>query len=201
MVAALDRRGQGGLEGLPDPEAGMVQVIIDFSSPELLGDVVEWCEKRGVPLVSGTTGLTESDFSRMKKAAEKIPILWAPNMSLGIAVLNELIKGLSVVKEQFDFQIEEFHHIHKKDRPSGTALFLQNTLESEVGETVEPPIVIRGGGIFGDHKVWAMGQEETLCLQHTALNRRVFARGAIQAAKWLVNQSPGSYSMKDVISI
>lgn len=102
--------------------------------------------------------------------------------------------------EGYDFQIEELHHNRKKDKPSGTALFLQEKLQSAVGSPLEAPVAIRGGGIFGIHRVWAMGQEETITLEHTAMNRRVFARGALKAATWLLGRPPGFYSMDDVLN-
>ena len=100
----------------------------------------------------------------------------------------------------FDFQIEELHHNRKKDNPSGTAITLQNELAAVTKTQPPKPIGIRGGGIFGVHKVWAMSDEEVLCFEHQALNRTVFARGAVRAAQWLVKKKKsGLYSMKEVL--
>ena len=120
------------------------------------------------------------------------PIIWSA------AILTESLKVLGLLKGA-DFQIEEFHHIRKVDKPSGTALWLQEALEKVVGKTLNPALAIRGGGIFGVHRVHAMCEEETLTFEHQALNRKVFARGALAAAQWLKSQCPGQYQMADVL--
>lgn len=177
-----------------------LDILIDFSSPALFLKALEFCKANKIPLVSGTTGLPQDCHEKMTEAGRSIPVLWAPNMSLGIAVLK---KSLDVFKStpHFDFQIEEWHHKHKKDRPSGTALFLQAALEKVIEKACPPTMVMRAGGIFGVHKVYAASDEEMITFEHTALNRTVFARGALVGASWLLkNQKNGVYSMDDVIS-
>jgi len=174
------------------------EIVVDFSLPEATDDVISWCVSEKKPLVSGVTGISEAQRSAFKRAGERIPALWAPNMSLGVAVLTRALAGLGRL-EGFDFQIEEFHHSQKKDKPSGTALFLQERLEAAVGRDCPDPLAIRGGGIFGIHRIWAMGEEETLTFEHTAMNRRVFARGALKAARWLLTQPTGLYSLDDML--
>lgn len=183
---------------LAGAQPGACDVVIDFSLPEAIEEVIAWCVKYRKPLVSGVTGLSEAQKKAYQKAGEQIPVLWAPNMSLGIAVMARLLTNLKKL-EGFDFQIEELHHSMKRDKPSGTAVFLQEKLESAVGKPCPEPLAIRGGGIFGIHRVWAMGAEEVITLEHTAMNRRVFARGALKAADWLVNQPAGIYRMDDVL--
>lgn len=185
-------------EALDDRKASQVDVWIDFSSPEALKGVLKMAEKHKTPVVCGTTGLSGGEKKLLETAAKKIPVLWSSNMSLGVAVLNEALKSLAAVKH-FDFQIEEFHHNKKKDRPSGTAITLQENLESALGRDLPEPLAIRGGGIFGVHKIHAMSDEEVLVFEHTALNRAVFAKGAVQAAEWLVKQKPGLYQIRDVL--
>jgi len=173
-------------------------VVIDFSLPEAVEEVIAWCVKNRKPLISGVTGLSEAQKKAYQKAGERIPVLWAPNMSLGVAVLARLLANLKNL-EGFDFQIEELHHSMKRDKPSGTAVFLQEQLENAVGKPCPEPLAIRGGGIFGIHRVWAMGAEEVITLEHTAMSRRVFARGALKAAAWLLSQPAGFYRMDDVL--
>lgn len=173
-------------------------LMIDFSSPELFSEALAVAVKLKKPLVSGTTGLTDKQFKEIQKAAKKIPVLWASNMSLGVALLNEAIKLFSQIKD-FDFQIEEFHHNKKKDNPSGTAKTLQQTLEIAVEKQLPPIMGVRGGGIFGVHKIYAMSEQETICFEHTALNRAVFAQGAVRAALWLSKKKPGLYKMSEVL--
>lgn len=183
-----------------DSKKSKFDVAVDFSSPQGCLEALDFCIQKKIPFVSGTTGLSESEFKKIKKASQNIPILWSSNMSLGIVVLKKALQSLSAVAD-YDFQIEEVHHNKKKDKPSGTALTLQTALTKIVNKKLETPLSIRGGGVFGIHRVFAMGPEETLLFEHQALDRKVFARGALLAAKWLVNQRPGLYSMDDIFDV
>lgn len=174
-------------------------VVIDFSLPAVTDAVIAWCVANKKPLVSGVTGISIAQKRSLAQAGRAIPVLWSPNMSIGVAVLAKALSALSAL-EGFDFQIEELHHSKKKDKPSGTALSLQSKLADTVEQSLPDPVAIRGGGIFGIHRVLAMGEEETLCFEHTAMNRRVFARGALRAAEWLLSKPAGHYEMSDVLS-
>lgn len=193
----IENRIVAGLDSL---DAKDVDVVIDFSGTEIFDRVVNWCAQKKVALVSGTTGISADQKLTLASGARQTPIVYSANMSLGVNVLAGLLERLGPLKD-FDFQIEEAHHRHKKDRPSGTALLLKAHLDQAIGRSSEEPAVIRGGGIFGEHKVWIMGEEETLTLSHSALNRRVFARGAITSAEWIFGKMPGQYSMKDVLNL
>jgi len=173
-------------------------IVIDFSAPAVSVEVSQWCRKKIVPYVCGTTGFSEKQFHKITEAAKDIPIFYSSNMSVGVAVLRRALKALAAVSE-YDFQIVEAHHSQKKDSPSGTAKTLQEELTKVIGRTPPPVQSIRGGGVFGVHEILVMGQEETLEFKHTALNRAVFARGALRAAKFLIGQKPGLYSMDDVL--
>ncbi|MFN7729901.1 MAG: 4-hydroxy-tetrahydrodipicolinate reductase [Bdellovibrio sp.] len=175
------------------------QVWIDFSTLESFSANLKAAVKAKKPLVSGITGLTERHQAELKRASASIPVLWSPNMSFGVAALKKAL-AITAELEDFDFQIEEFHHRHKKDKPSGTALYLQKSLATYVKKELPEPLAIRGGGIFGVHKVWMMSDEETLCFEHQALNRKVFAKGAVKAAIWLAVQKPGLYTMDDLLN-
>lgn len=179
-------------------EAKDVDLWIDFSSPELLQKLLAVAVKHKAPVVSGTTGLGTKQLAALKKSAKSIPVLWASNMSLGVAVLTEAMRVFARIR-QFDFQIEEFHHRRKIDSPSGTAKTLQQELEAIVGRNIPAPLSIRGGGIFGIHKIHAMSEDEIVVFEHTALNRTVFASGAVEAAKWLFVKKKGLYCMRDVL--
>lgn len=173
-------------------------VIIDFSNPEAFIKNLETAKKHKTAFVCGTTGLSEKQFKALKVASKKIPTLWASNMSMGVTVLNQMLKKLSAIKE-YDFFIEETHHVHKKDAPSGTALTIQKHLEKSIKKKTKSVISHREGEVFGQHKVLVVGPEETLLIQHDALNRTVFARGAVKCAKWIVNKKSGNYSIEDVL--
>ncbi|MBC86979.1 MAG: 4-hydroxy-tetrahydrodipicolinate reductase [Bdellovibrionaceae bacterium] len=192
--------GERAIQNLSEADPGKVKIVIDFSLPPGFREALIWSKENGIPFFSGTTGLEDSDFQLLKEAANSIPVLWAPNTSLGVNFLNELIRHLGAL-DGFDYQIIEAHHNQKKDAPSGTALFLQETLNSVVKNPAPDPLAIRGGGIFGDHEIMAMSKEEVITIKHSALTRSVFARGAIKGALWLKNQAPGHYSMKDILGL
>ncbi len=201
-VCGVSREKVQSLKTVPTVDklvAKEIDLVIDFSSADIFSDVVIWCMTNKKPLVSGTTGISRAQKTKLAQAAQKTPVLWAPNMSLGVAVVAQMFQALKHL-DGFDFQIEEFHHSRKKDKPSGTALFLQDRLKKELGRTDLPePLAVRGGGIFGIHRIFAMSDEEMITIEHTALNRRVFARGAVRAAEWLANQKAGLYVMTDVV--
>lgn len=179
-------------------KAAAVDVWIDFSSPDAFKDVLKRAAEFKTPVVCGTTGFTAKEKKLLQQYGKLIPVLWSSNMSLGVAVLNEALKSLSAISH-FDFQIEEIHHNKKKDKPSGTAITLQENLEKAVHKTLPEPVAIRGGGVFGVHKIYSMSDEEVLVFEHNALNRTVFAKGAVKAAEWLVRQKPGVYQIRDVL--
>lgn len=184
-----------------DPnELADIDVMIDFSNAEAFQEALSLAVKGKTPFVSGTTGISNQDFKRIQVAQAKIPILWAPNMSLGIAALVQALESLKAISH-FDFQIEETHHRHKKDRPSGTALQLQQKLENVLDRKLPEPLALRGGGVFGVHQVHALGENETLVFEHRALNRQLFAEGALFAARWLARKKKGLFSMQDVLSL
>lgn len=176
-----------------------VDVWIDFTSPKGLTELLKATNRFNTPVVSGSTGLTSNDFANLKKYAKKRNIFWASNMSPGLWAFRQTMKGLSHLAN-FDFAIEEIHHSQKKDKPSGTAKTLQIDLEKIVNKKIATPIGLRLGGVFGVHTVLAASSNEVITLQHQALNRTVFAEGALMACDWLVNQTAGLYCMDDLFS-
>lgn len=181
-----------------EKRASEVDVWIDFSLPEAFEAMLQRVKTTGKPLVSGTTGLTPDQHAKLKSLSESQPVLWASNMSLGVSVLTEALKVLSALSD-FDFQVEEIHHNRKKDKPSGTALSLQEALKQAVQKDLPEPLAIRGGGVFGEHKIYALGEEEVLTFGHSALNRTVFAKGAVRAAGWIIRQKAGYYSIANML--
>ena len=181
-----------------DKKTEEVDLWIDFSLPESFEKFIPKIAKYNKPIVSGTTGVTEQQKILLTQAAKTCPVLWSSNMSLGIAVLTEAMEAFKKIKH-FDFQIEELHHIRKKDAPSGTAITLQQNLKNVIEKEIPVPLSIRGGGIFGIHKVWAMSEQEVITIEHQALNRRVFAEGAVFAGLKLAGKPAGLYAMKDVL--
>ncbi|MDE0151444.1 MAG: 4-hydroxy-tetrahydrodipicolinate reductase [Bdellovibrionales bacterium] len=175
-----------------------IDAVIDFSIPEVFMNTLKWCETNQKPLVSGTTGLNSTEEKKLKETSSKIPILWSPNMSLGIACFNEWLKKIPQTIKNWDIQISETHHRFKKDAPSGTALFLHQTLESQNIKSPTPHST-REGDVHGVHKVSFTGTDETLSIEHIAQDRKVFARGALDASVWILHQKPGFYQIKDCL--
>lgn len=175
-----------------------VDIWIDFSTPDALMNAIPKISRSKKPIVSGTTGMNEIQLKKLKGLSTNTAVMWSSNMSLGIAVLMKTIENLQMISH-FDFQIEETHHKMKKDSPSGTALSLQKKLEKVTQSTLPDPLSMRGGGVIGVHKIWAYGEEETLCFEHVALQRRVFARGALWAAEKLLKKSKGFYEFGDLL--
>ncbi|MBX7230606.1 MAG: 4-hydroxy-tetrahydrodipicolinate reductase [Bdellovibrionales bacterium] len=199
LIATVDPNGKTSAAQITDIDATRCDGVIDFSTPTVTLKTSKWCAQYKKFLVSGTTGLSLAQQRALAVSAKKTPILWAPNLSLGVAAFKKALSALSGL-EGYDFQIEELHHKHKVDQPSGTAIDLQKELVRVVGKKVPPPISIRGGGIKGVHRVWAMGEGEVLTFEHVALDRAIFARGAIKSAKWLFAQkkTSGLYSVEDL---
>lgn len=174
-------------------------VIVDFSSPKALRSLLKELARAPKALVSGTTGINQNDLKALKALAKKSAIFWAPNTSLGVATLKKALSSLSGVAD-YDFQVEEVHHKFKKDSPSGTAKLLKQEVDKIARRPSPQALSMRGGGVPGLHRVWAFGPEEWLCFEHMALQRKVFARGAVQIAQWIVKKKPGFYSIDDYLS-
>ncbi len=174
-----------------------VDVWIDFSSPAGLIELLKQTKK--TPVVSGTTGFSSQQLGKIKSLAKKRPLFLASNFSVGLWSFRQALKALAFVKD-FDITVDELHHRHKKDMPSGTALTLQSDLETIVKRKISQPVSHRLGGVYGIHTVYAASENEIISFQHQAINRKVFASGALQAAEWLVSQKSGFYTMDDLFS-
>ena len=195
-------------------------IIIDFSAPIATQSLLEAALNNPKPLVIATTGLNEHQKNLILQASQKMPVLYATNMSLGIAILNKLVSMVSEKLRDFDIEIVEQHHRYKVDAPSGTALTLAESVAKARGLELKDVMVtgrsghvgarskdeigvfaLRGGDIVGRHTVGFYNEGEFLELNHTATSRETFARGAIKVAKWLVNQEKGLYSINDALGL
>ncbi|PKZ28756.1 4-hydroxy-tetrahydrodipicolinate reductase [Campylobacter ureolyticus] len=195
-------------------------VIIDFSMPEGTKVLLEFAKKNPKPLCIGTTGLSKDELNLMKEISKNMPILYATNMSLGVAVLNKLAFLASKALSEFDAEILEMHHRYKKDAPSGTALTLAENVaiarnlnldkvrvsgrDGIIGQRSKDEIAVmslRGGDIVGRHTAGFYGNGEFIELNHTATSRATFANGAIKAAIWLSSQKNGLYDINDCLGL
>lgn len=205
VAAAVTRRApaQRVVEGVPHFAATEVagvpafDVAIDFSLPEGFDPILALCVERGQPLVSGTTGIDAVQQAALAAAATRIPLVWATNFSLGVAVLAELVERAASALTGWDVDIVESHHVHKKDAPSGTAL----TLGQAAGSAGAPVqyASLRAGDIVGEHTVQFAGLGERIELIHRATHRDIFARGALHVARTLVGRAPGAYRVRDLL--
>lgn len=185
--------GASELTGVP-----AFDVAIDFSLPAGFDAVLALCVKRGAAFVSGTTGLTVEQSSALDAAAVAIPVVWASNFSLGVAVLEDLVRRASALLPGWDCDILESHHTRKLDAPSGTALTLG---EAAVGQGATPRYAsIRAGDIVGEHLVQFTAMGERLELVHRASNRDIFAEGALHVARVLAGRAPRRYGVTDLLT-
>lgn len=196
-------------------------VVIEFSTPEATLAHARLCALQGCAHVIGTTGVEPHQEKELRGLAERTPIVWAANMSLGVNLLLGLVQKVAgILDEAYDIEIVEIHHRHKVDAPSGTALALGRAAAQ--GRGVDPAeawvrardgvtgprvsgsigfAVLRGGDAVGDHTVMFAGEGERLELTHKASDRRIYARGAVRAARWVAGQPPGLYGMADVLGL
>jgi 4-hydroxy-tetrahydrodipicolinate reductase len=179
-------------------------VLIDFSLPEATGAILASARQHRVPLVCGVSGLSDSQMSSLDAAGGDIAILYDRNMSLGVAVLEDIVRQASrVLGSEFAVEIHETHHVHKIDAPSGTALKLGEAVASARGSDPADIKYVseRRGEVPGDHEVILRSATETLTFGHSVTTRQVFADGALRAARWIADQPPGRYSMHDVLAV
>lgn len=204
-------------EGYDKAWADDVEGVIDFSYHVAVPASVEKAAAKGLAYVIGTTGLTADEQKVVDAAAKKIPIVQSGNYSLGVNLLLELVKKTAqVLGSEYDIEVTEMHHRHKKDAPSGTALMLAKSAAAgrgvkdeftygrrgDIGERPVGEIAIhalRGGSVVGDHTVMFAGDVERVELTHKAQGREAFAAGALKALKWAKGQRPGVYTMRDVL--
>lgn len=217
-LGELSGVGHLGVEVSPDLEAGLMgaDVVIDFSTAQAVPALIAACVRRKVAIVSGTTNLDDRARAALSEAAKEIPVLWAANMSLGVEVLAELVQlAVQRLGLEFDVEVVEVHHRRKIDSPSGTAIRLAEAArlarpelhqvrgrDGEVGARTRDEMGVfgvRGGDVIGDHTIHLLGDSERLELTHRATNREVFARGAVRAAGFVRQASPGTYTIRDVL--
>jgi 4-hydroxy-tetrahydrodipicolinate reductase len=195
------KENPGGLRTGSDPgEIKNADVVIDFTVADATAQLAPEVAKYKKAYVIGTTGFNEDQLNNLAKLAKKIPVVRAPNMSLGVNVFFKIAQETARALPDYNVEIVEAHHVHKKDAPSGTALYAGGLIEKVTGKKVKYQS-IREGEIVGDHRVIFNGPAERLELFHHAGSRDSFAAGALAAAKWLVKQKPGLYTMRDVLGL
>lgn len=222
LVARIDRNGGESPNGESIYKSirdysGAGDVIIDFSTPSALDDLLSYAKKNKTPLVLATTGYKDSDLKKIADASRELKIFQSANMSLGINLLLDLVEKASQVLTNFDIEIIEKHHNKKIDAPSGTAYMIADRINNVFGNEKlytfgrssskqrrsEKEIgihAVRGGTIVGEHNVIFAGNDEVLEIKHTAQSKSVFAEGALAAARFLMTVDEGLYNMDDLIA-
>ena len=199
-------------------ESPKADVIIDFSVSKATDGVLSYCEETKTPLVLCTTGLSEEQLARVHRLSECCAVLRSANMSVGVNLLLKVLKDVAPILADagFDIEILEKHHNRKLDAPSGTALALADSINESLNHSYHYKYdrtserakrdkkeigiqAVRGGTIVGEHDIIFAGQDEVITFQHAAHSRAIFAKGAVQAAKFLAKKAPGMYDMSDVI--
>lgn len=218
---ALGREVAPGLTlrgSLPEALQG-ADVLIDFTAPQASLEALALAADAGVAAVIGTTGLDDAQRRELEALAQRTPVVFAPNMSVGVNAMLGLLRMAAQVLEGYDLEVFEMHHRHKVDAPSGTALRLAEVLCEARGVSPQEALrhgrhgvaprqpgeigmqVLRGGDVAGEHTVFFLGQGERLEITHKASSRAVFAQGAVRAARWLHGQPAGLYGMAQVLGL
>ncbi|WP_242634396.1 4-hydroxy-tetrahydrodipicolinate reductase [Marinobacter salicampi] len=216
-VGRLDVAVAGRLDDVLDD----FDVLVDFTFPDLTLANLAVCQAHGKQMVIGTTGLTGAEKAQVAQAAETVPVVFAPNMSVGVNVALNLLKTAArVLGDDYDVEIIETHHRHKKDAPSGTALRMGEVVAEALGRDLNDCAVygregftgersrteigfetVRAGDVVGDHTVLFAGIGERIEITHKASSRMTFAKGAMRAAEWLAEKPAGLYDMQDVLAL
>ena len=216
VAAEIDIAEGFAREWPPDTEA-----VIDFSFHSVVPPSIAKAAEQGIPYVIGTTGLSPEEQTAVDAAAQRIPVVQSGNYSLGVNLLLNLVKiAAKTLGPEYDVEVVEMHHKHKKDAPSGTALMLAKSAadgrgvafddvavygrKGMVGERPQGEIAIhalRGGSVVGDHTVMFAGDVERVEITHKAQSREAFAAGALRAAQWAAGRKPGIYTMRDVLGL
>jgi 4-hydroxy-tetrahydrodipicolinate reductase len=216
-LAGVGPIGTCVVDGLAALEHARADVVVDFSAPHATLALADVAAASGMALVSGTTGLGDDARAALDRASARIPLLWEPNMSVGIHVLTRLVARAAASLDGWDIELVETHHRAKVDAPSGTALRLAEAMqaaragstrlvhgrEGRPGPRGADEIgmhALRGGDVVGDHVVHFLGGGERLELTHRATSRDVFAHGALRAARWIAGRPAGRYTLGDVLA-
>jgi 4-hydroxy-tetrahydrodipicolinate reductase len=204
--------GRIGVLATEDPPEE-AEVLIEFTTPEATVEHLVYKK----PLVVGTTGLSEEQYVKIEEAAKDVPIVLAPNMSVGVNLLREVVRELSTKLVDYDIEVVEAHHRNKKDAPSGTALLLARAAAEGREQKLDEVAVygregvsprkegeigihaLRGGAVVGEHRLYFYSEGEEVEVTHRALSRRTFAAGALRAAEFVATAKPGLYGMRDVL--
>ncbi|MGM0694604.1 MAG: 4-hydroxy-tetrahydrodipicolinate reductase [Pseudomonadota bacterium] len=220
-LAGLGKLGVAAVDALDDLAAD-VEVLIDFTAPQVTLANLAFCAEHGKRIVIGTTGLNDEELAELDAFRDRVPMVFAPNMSVGVNLTLKLLEtaAKALGDEGYDIEVIEAHHRHKVDAPSGTALKMGEVVADSLGRTLKEHGVfaregqcgprsdkeigfatVRAGDIVGEHTVMFATEGERIEITHKASSRMTFAKGAVRAARWVTGQASGRYSMQDVLGL
>ncbi|MBP7056071.1 MAG: 4-hydroxy-tetrahydrodipicolinate reductase [Candidatus Omnitrophica bacterium] len=185
-----------------EPLIEQCDCLIEFTSPQATMEHLALCEKHKKAIVIGTTGLSEEERSAVKNASANIPVVFSPNMSVGVNLLFKVVRDAAkVLGADYNIEIVEAHHVNKKDAPSGTAKELAGIVKEERGDVKIPIDSVREEDIVGEHTITFDSPVDTIEFTHSAKTRDIFVKGALQAAKFVVGKKQGLFTMKEVLGL
>jgi 4-hydroxy-tetrahydrodipicolinate reductase len=186
----------------PEPHIKECDCLIEFTTPQATIEHLLLCEKHKKPMVIGTTGLSDAERLKVEEASKKIAILFSPNMSIGVNLMFKMVKDAAkTLGPEYSVEIIEAHHVHKKDKPSGTAKELARIVKDAKGDIKIPIESVREDEIVGEHTITFDSPLDVVEITHSAKTRDIFAKGALEAAKFVAKKEHGLFTMKDVLSL
>jgi len=202
LDSALEVSGEFDIGQDAEPVIAQSDCLIEFTSAEATIEHLAICEKLKKPIVIGTTGLSEDAQAKIRMASESIPVIFSPNMSIGVNLLFKMVsEAAKVLGPEYDINIVEAHHIHKKDAPSGTAKEMARIAKEARSDAKVHIESVREGEIVGEHTITFDSDFDTIEITHSAKTRDIFAKGALEAAKFAFGKPAGLYTMKDVLAL
>ena len=198
----LQVTGEFDIDGNAEASIEPCDCLIEFTTPKATMEHLALCEKLKKAIVIGTTGLSEKELDKIKEASKNIPIVFSPNMSVGVNLLFKLVEeAAKVLGQEYEVNVLEAHHAEKKDAPSGTAKELARIIKNVKGDVEVPIDSVREGEIVGEHTITFESDVDLLEITHSAKTRDIFAKGALKAAKFVAAKKSGLFTMKDVLAL
>lgn len=194
--------GEFDIEQDPEPLVKECDCLIEFTTPQATIEHLELCRKLKKAMVIGTTGLSDAERGKVEEASKEIPIVFSPNMSIGVNLMFKMVgDAAKVLSPDYSVEIIEAHHVHKKDKPSGTAKELARIVKDIKGDVKIPIESVREDEIVGEHTIMFDSPLDVIEITHSAKTRDIFAKGALEAAKFVVKKDSGLFTMKDVLAL
>jgi 4-hydroxy-tetrahydrodipicolinate reductase len=198
----IEVKGRFDIGDEPEESIAPSDCLVEFTSPQATMEHLEFCRKLKKPIVIGTTGLSDDQKSVVEEASKEIPVVFSPNMSVGVNLLFKMVKDAAhILGKDYNVEVIEAHHVEKKDSPSGTAKEITRIVKEETGAAKIPIESIREDEIVGEHTVTFESDVDLIEITHSAKTRDIFAKGALQAAKFIAGKKSGLYTMKDVLGL